>query len=217
MDLETINLELQYNYLTTLGDVYSLDIFFNKTKIDEELRPFSESWRHYNPRKPHIPRFGLSLTSLDGGLSGVPDLDSIAEYNHQNQTTLGDESFTTITDVLKNSNALKQPISAFLPHLGRSHLLRLNKGGYFPFHRDSQQFGAKTFRLISLLNNCGSDTLCFIFNHKRIFLNTGKLYFMNTKVTHALFSFCDDATILVLNVIVSQASVDCVRAHLFAK
>ena len=30
----------------------------------------------YNPRKP-INRYGLSVTSLDGGCSCIPDLDSL--------------------------------------------------------------------------------------------------------------------------------------------
>lgn len=215
-DLHKINLELQYNSLVTLGNFYGLDIYFDWQAINEQLRPFETDWKQYNPRKSHIPRFGLSLTSLDGGLSGYPDLDSITEYNKKNDTLLNEESFTTATEVLKQCGALRSHIEPFLPYLGRSHLIRLNEGGYFPFHRDSQAFGAGTFRLISPLNNCSSNSFCFLYNQQRIQLNEHQLYFMNTKIDHALFSFRDDAVLLVLNVIVSEESTNCVRRYLAA-
>ena len=162
IDPNTIYRELQYNSLVTLGNYYGLDIYFDWQRINEQIKPFVNDWKQYNPRKSHIPRFGLSLTSLDGGLSGEPDLGSIVEYNHEHSTTFGEESFTTETRVLKTSPALRKPLEPFLPYLGRSHLICLNEGGHFPFHRDSQIFGASTFRLISLLNNCDSNAFCFI-------------------------------------------------------
>ena len=42
-------------------------------------------WVQYNPRKP-IARWGASITSLDGGTSGIPDLDSLKEYNKEHGT-----------------------------------------------------------------------------------------------------------------------------------
>ena len=41
----------------------------------------------YNHRK-NINRLGLSVTSLDGGVTGVPDLDSLLQYNNIHGTNI---------------------------------------------------------------------------------------------------------------------------------
>ena len=71
-----------YQTITQYGDFIRLAFDFNSTayiKWTEENFDYVK----YNPRKP-IARYGLSLTSLDGGLSGIPDLDSLHEYNQEN-------------------------------------------------------------------------------------------------------------------------------------
>ena len=68
-----------------LGNTFPLDFSINIKKLKEQLQDFDADWKQYNPRKPNN-RQGLSITSLDGGLSGVPDLDSLFEYNKQNNT-----------------------------------------------------------------------------------------------------------------------------------
>ena len=66
-----------YDTLARYGDVYALSLHTDRD-ILKELKKYN--WVQYNPRK-NIPRRGLSITSLDGGLSGIPDLDSVKEYN----------------------------------------------------------------------------------------------------------------------------------------
>jgi hypothetical protein len=178
---------------------------------------YKDHWHRYNPRKAHIARFGLSLTSLEGGLTGLPDLDSLKEYNKENGTHYDEENFRTPTPVLRDNEAIRQPIEKFIPLLGRSHFIRLDEGGFFPFHRDSSFPGAKTFRLFAPLLGCEAGQFVFLYDGQRIFLEPGQLYFINTKVEHALFSFGKDATFLVLNVVVSEESVGLVIESLLAR
>ena len=63
-----------YSTLTRFGDYYPLNLTGNANIIEELNNNFD--WVKYNPRK-NINREGLSITSLDGGLSGKPDLDSL--------------------------------------------------------------------------------------------------------------------------------------------
>ena len=65
------------------GDVLPLKFKLDMKKFKEGLKLFDDKWVQYNPRK-NIPRYGLSITSLDGGFSGVPDLDSLkaVSYTH---------------------------------------------------------------------------------------------------------------------------------------
>lgn len=205
-----------YNALTSLGNCYALRTFFDIKTMHELVEPYQSHWKPYNPRKSHIPRLGLSLTSLDGGFSGVPDLDSLMEYNRQNGTHYDETSFRAPTPLLK-SDYMSTVLRDFIPHLGRSHLIRLNAGGYFPFHRDSAGLGStKTFRLIALLEECGAGQFCFLYDNQRLVMELGSVYFLNTKVEHALFSFGADATLLVLNVILSEQSIKLVVDNLRA-
>ena len=66
-------------YLSSLGDIVPLDFTVDILKVKEQLKQFKNDWKQYNPRKS-IDRQGLSITSLDGGLSGIPDLDSLFVY-----------------------------------------------------------------------------------------------------------------------------------------
>ena len=56
---------------------------FNAKKVKEELKLFDNDWKKYNPNKLNN-RWGLSITSIDGGLSGIPDLTSLRDYEIQN-------------------------------------------------------------------------------------------------------------------------------------
>ena len=87
-----------YDCLSRYGDSYALNLGLNIPEFLNNLKLYQDDWVQYNPRK-NIPREGLSVTSLDGGLSGVPDLDSIREYNIKNNTSLDETSFTTKTEV----------------------------------------------------------------------------------------------------------------------
>lgn len=203
--------ELLYARLVEKGHLWALGTHIDGGLLGAELEKFSTDWHVYNPRRKNMGRWGLSLTSLDGAMTGVPDLDSLAQYNHENGTQYDEHHFTHPTRVLRESTALSE-LKSYLPHLGRSHLLKIEKGGFFPYHRDSHKWGSTCLRLIALLDNAGPEQFVFLFDNKRIFMEPGRLYFMNTRIEHGLISFVPDATLLVLNVILSTESVQLLLA-----
>ena len=73
-----------YSRLLTFGDLIPLTINCNVNKLILQTKNFE--YKQYNPRKD-IPRFGLSITSLKGELDGI-DLDSLPEYNKENNTNI---------------------------------------------------------------------------------------------------------------------------------
>ena len=101
---------MSYNSLLTYGDFIPISITCNVNKLFEEVKDFS--FQKYNPRKPHIKRNGLSITSLDGKLNGI-DLDSIKEYNKENDTSYDEHSFRTFTDVYYKSSEIQKVIETF--------------------------------------------------------------------------------------------------------
>ena len=69
--------------LQTMGDWLQMKTKFSPRKLMQEIEKFKDDWKPYNLRNSNN-RWGLSVTSLDGGLSGIPDLDSLLQYNKIN-------------------------------------------------------------------------------------------------------------------------------------
>ena len=113
----------------------------------------------------------------------------------------------------KEFRSLSEPLKGIEKSLGRSHLIRLDNGGFFPPHRD---LGLDTFRLIAFFNS-DPDLFTFLIDDKKFHFVTGRLYFFNAQRTHSLFSFTDNAIILILNVEYNKDSIDFVFENLHDK
>ena len=100
------NIDL-YSTLLAYGDVIELT---PRIAQPEEFVEWSErnfEYVRYNPRKD-INRWGLSITSLDGGLSGLPDLDSVLEYNRDHGTNYNERDFKVPTPVYEQNADFKK-------------------------------------------------------------------------------------------------------------
>jgi hypothetical protein len=79
-------------------------------------------------------------------------------------------------------------IEPWKDYIFRSHILKLNPGGYFPPHRDST-IGLSALRLIVPLENCNPPDSWFIIEKNNVLSwNIGSLYFINTAKVHTLFT-----------------------------
>jgi len=171
---------------------------FNSYKIMEELSQFSSNWKPYNLKKPNN-RWGLSITSLDGELSGIPDLDSLYEYNKRNNTDIKNNDIKTYTTVYDKMPTLQTHIEPWKPWLGRCHFLKLNAGGYFPEHYDINKldYSYDDTRLIAFVNNTNKYTMKFLYEDKLMEVNNGSLYWFNASKRHSVFSMEDDCIMIV--------------------
>ncbi len=186
-----------YNNLLSFGDVIELRLQCNVSKLLDNIKTFD--WKQYNPRK-QINRYGLSVTSLDGSMNGI-DLDSIAEYNKENNTSYNEASFQTFTEVYQKCDETKKLVEPFRPWLWRTHFLNFRKGGYFPPHRDMRKVDEQeSFRILVPLKCCNPPSLYFMYEDKPLHFNMGSAYFVNTNKMHSIFSFEDMAYMLVMNV-----------------
>lgn len=190
------------------GAYFPLSLSVDIKELKQQVGSLSEQWRRYNPRKPEIKRYGMSLTSLDGGTKGVPDLDSVFQYNALNDTGYRETDFRELTDIYQQLSALHKPFEMFLEDIGRSHLIKLDAGGHFPPHRDDYRIDEYfCFRLICPLWNCEPDEFSFIFEDNPIYLKPGQVWFVNVCQKHSVFSFCDDSVQLVMNIRLSKESL----------
>lgn len=203
--------------LLRLGNLYELDFDIDPHNVNVELEQFEANWQQYNPYKPENPRKGLSVTSLDGGLSGKPDLYSLQELYRREGTLYKESDFRTLTPVYDKVPSIRPLIDHFHPFLGRTHFLRFQPGGYFPPHRDGAAAEEPdTFRVLVPIFNVNRERFVFLYNNERITLEKGAVYFINTLVNHSIFSF-GTSTIFVANVLLNHDTVARVKAKLAQK
>lgn len=202
---------MNYERILSFGDIIELNISCNVNNLFKEINSFK--WAQYNPRKT-ITRYGLSITSLDGKLNG-PDLDSIYEYNKDNDTKYDETSFCTTTPVYDMSSEIQRVVDPFINNLCRSHILHLPAGGHFPPHRDLSHYESyqKTFRIIVPLKNCNPKSMYFMYEDKPIIFNHGYAYFINTNKEHSVFSF-GNSYFVVMNVKFNEDSARAVINNL---
>lgn len=194
---------LLYSTLTRFGDYYPLRLENPIGDIVKDLENNYE-WVRYNPRKD-IDRWGLSITSLDGGLSGRPDLDSLYEHYSETGEIYREPDFNTKTSVYQYFEKSLDPLQK---HLGRTHVIKLNRGAYFPPHRDNKHANIESFRLFLPLNY-DKQTIFFMLEDKKMEFDNGKMYFIDTAKMHTLFNTREEPFyFIVANIILSKESVD---------
>lgn len=170
----------------------------------------------YNPRKS-IERYGLSITSADGGMSGRPDLDSLLEYNKENNTNYAETDFVVPTPVFDYPD-LKKLIDPWKDNIYRSHVLKLAPGGFFPVHRDSNNLNVDTFRLIVPLENCQFPNTIFLLEDRILQWKPGTLYFLNTLKMHTLFNASMSSSYwIVFNVFLNETTASSILKNLKQK
>lgn len=204
-----------YNHIAALGTHYPLN--FELPHPHKVVKTIEDKFDFvkYNPRKP-IDRWGLSITSLDGTMSGIPDLDSLLEYNKENNTEYKEEDFHVPTLAYQYFQDVLYP---FEPWLFRTHILKLNPGGYFPPHRDA--LIGKSFRLIVPLKNCKAPSVNFVLEDKILNFEEGRVYFVDTIRMHYIFNGTspdkdrfDPSYWLIMNVRCNEQSVNEVLSNL---
>lgn len=207
--MTNFNLFALQHTLLSLGHVVPLNLFVNYEEFMKVLSDYQKHFKAYNPKKKGYNRYGLSITSLDGGFSGVPDIDSLKEYNELHGKNFDEPDFRTKTPFFENCHSLNKAMAPFHDVMGRSHILRLDKGGFFPPHRDLSDTAFRLF--ISFQDN---HNYCFILDGKKQVFEKNQVYFINTYLSHSLFSFVDDSLFAIFNIDWTPLAVQSVFSHL---
>lgn len=196
------------SFFSCYGDQIELNLPFITEPAFKAIEKYSSNWHLYNPRKTDNPRWGLSLTSLDGGLSGVPDLDSLREFNKIHGTDYRELNFNKMTPVVSDIPELHDILSHLNP-LGRCHFIKMNKGGHFPPHRDGGTIWPPVAaRLFCTVRNAEAKDMCWLHEGRQLIFKPGRWYLINTTKEHSVFSFVDDCIFTVLNVPLSQQNLN---------
>lgn len=124
-------------------------------------------------------------------------------------TDLSELDFKTPSEHLKNLPKLQRFLNRF--ECGRTHIIKLNRGGCFPPHRDGPNILGGTrecFRILITLDNCEEDTLNVVMDNKVIKLKNNSVYYINTYLKHSAFAFKDDSNFIIANVAISMDNVE---------
>lgn len=196
------------DFITNFGQVVEFDFPLWDTVRAQSILEKHPGWVRYQPHKPNN-RWGLSVTSLDGNFSGKPDLYSLREWNEMHGTQYWEADFKARTNIVDFIPELNPFLDFFGNSLGRVHFLRLDAGGFFPPHRDNGAIvDSPSFRIIVPINNFGKNQMKWIQEEQVLTMEVGRTYFINTTRPHSLFSFTDNCTMLVLNVLAHNEVLD---------
>lgn len=200
-----------YQQLFIYGDFIPLKFKIDLDLYTKEITQFNNSWVVYNQRLGDTGRMGLSITSLDGGMTGNPDLQSLYQYSKETGQNISENQFCVPTDAYKKLSSLNETLSAFNGGLGRCRLVKFRKGGFFPPHRDqSISYNVPDyFRIFVPLVNTGNNNLYFIYNDQKIAYEPGRAYLFNALKTHSVFSFVDEAHTFALSLQLNESNIKC--------
>jgi hypothetical protein len=210
-NFESVNQQrvILYQQLFLYGDFIPLKFKIDLETFNYQISSFKNNWILYNKHKGDTGRLGLSITSLDGGMSGEPDLQSIYEYSQRTNKFFSENDFNQPTKALKKLSCLHELVNHFEGGLGRCRIVKFRAGGFFPPHRDgSVQFQVPDyFRIFVPLTNTGANQLYFIYDDKKIPYEPGRAYLFNALKTHSVFSFADDAHTFAMSLALNQQNI----------
>lgn len=207
--------------LLNIGNFEPLDIRLDHYKIEEVINEkYSNDWVDYLPRTDRAnSRKSLSLTTIPG-------------WNHQSPPSLPDavkslgrpvkesefcQPTNLYNDCDRTGDPSKKSLKAFLDEwqpLGRSFIVNAGIGGYFVPHRDHPGMPRPCFRLVCFLRNCGPMDYDWLMDDRKANIEVGRVYYVNTRMTHRTISWVDNSWHLILNVPMTLANVDKVLKNL---
>lgn len=201
MTNEEITRACLYNSLANLGDVVKLKWKFDPYEVERQIEQFKDNWCPYNVKKDTVNnRWGLPVTSHSGDVIDNYHLNSFGYMQKYHSVEMKEENFTTPTQVYHAIPGIRNLVDVFRPDIGRVHLLRVDKGGFFPPHRDFHGAAPEYFRLLVVFGRCSPENYVQLIDGKAVYPEPGWVYFINFQKDHSVFSFSDNLHSLILTV-----------------
>ena len=190
-----------WSSLVHLGSCVKTKWKIDNFEVEQQLEQFKDNWCPYNVKKDtHNNRWGLPVTSHTGDVMDNYHLNSFGYMQKYHDTEMKEENFTTPTSVYHAIPSIKKLVDVFAPDIGRVHLLRVDKGGYFPPHRDFHGVSPEYFRLLTVFGRCSPENYGHVLDGRLVYPESGWTYFINTQLDHSVFSFSDNLYSLILTV-----------------
>ena len=198
--------------LLSLGSFEPLKLNVDLGLYNQEIKKFADDWVDYLPRtdRPNN-RKGLVLSNLPGKTH--KDNPSLPQASKEHGYRLSETDFSEKTELYHACTSLHSVLDTFQP-LGRSFIVRSDIGGYFVPHRDHPSLPREVFRIVVFLKNCGPLQYDWLMDDRKLNIQHGQAYYVNTRMTHRTISWVNDSQHLILNVPFTTENVAKVIANL---
>jgi hypothetical protein len=216
-NLNLLNAELA---LSQIGNFEPLDFKIDTQAVDAVISSkYADQWVDYLPRtdRPNNRR-AMSLTTIPGwnhrSLPSIPEAmkylgREVKEFEFNQPTEL----YTDLNTAYPGLISVKDFLDQFQP-LGRTFIVNSGIGGYFVPHRDHPGMPRPCFRLVCFLKNCGPLDYDWWMDDRKANIELGRVYYVNTRMTHRTISWVNDSWHMILNVPFTVANVNRVLEHL---
>ena len=203
---------MRFAFILELGPFEPLNIRINLGQYLNEIKQFDADWVDYLPRTDRSNnRKALTLTNLPGKTH--KDVPSLAQACVEAGRKVSELEFNQPTDVYRACTSLHPFLNQWQP-LGRTFIVQSNIGGYFVPHRDHPSMPRECFRLIVFLNNVGPLQYDWLMDDRKVYIQPGQVYYVNTRLTHRTISWVDNSQHLILNVPFTSENVSKVISSL---
>lgn len=184
--------------LDAIGDFVPLKIKLNVSDFKQQIEKYQDSW------VPYLHREGVLNDRQGLNLVGLPDdkpTDSISmpEARKRVGRRLTELDFDTPTQLYHDLPSL-HPILNIFPKLGRCTLVKVNKGGWFPSHRDGVLLNRSAFRIVAFLTNTDHDSYEWEHDYRVRRIQEGRCYYIDTRKQHRTHSYKHNSVHLVMNI-----------------
>lgn len=185
--------------LQAIGDFAPLGIIIDEKLLKEELKQYEDKWVPYLRREGVTnDREGLLLVGAEG--DSVGDSLSMPEVRQRLGERVNEIDLKYPTEAFHNLTSLHPILKAF-DTLGRTMLVKLNKGGWFPPHRDTPFLSRDCFRIVGFLSrNCGHGGFMWEHDYRPVQIEPMRCYYADTRKTHRTAAYDDNIIHLVINV-----------------
>ncbi len=199
---DTLLCEMQ---LLALGNFFPLAMQVDLAKFYSEIGKYDSEWVPYLPRAARVnERQGLCLVGMPGDT--YRDSLSMPEARYRHKRELFESDFSCPTELYKELTSLHSVLDYFSP-LGRTFLVKCNEAGWFASHRDGKWIGRDTFRLVVFLKNSSGTDYEWMLDGKKLNIDHGRVYYINTRLEHHTFSMVNDSIHLIINVPMNLTNV----------
>lgn len=214
--MKTKNVDLEYisaeSNLLSIGDFEPLDIKIECAAFSNEINKFNGDWVEYLSRPDRANnRKAISLVNYPGW--GHAKNPSIPESIKEIGRLMSELEFNEKTIAYHGLPSLHMLLDKF-PTLGRTFIVNCGIGGYFVPHRDHPTYPREVFRLICFLKNCGTYDYDWLSDDKKINIEQGRVYYVNTRRMHRTISWVPNSMHLILNVPFTITNVNTVLRSL---
>lgn len=191
---EDLMCELQ---LDAIGTWVMLNFDINQALWNKDKESLKELWRPFQPKEGILnDRESVLIYGMEGddptsptGLSQVKKKFGYKPKESEfNVPTKARDLLTCCHDIFN-----------YFDPLGRTFVVKLNAGGFYPRHRDHFLLNRDTFRLIAFLGNSIDQLEWEVDGHIKTFM-PNKVYYVDTRKMHRLSSWHHESAMVVMNV-----------------